>query len=249
MAETPVKKASSSRSATPASSAPQGKSLKVLLSCSALKPADKAWMTRNNVPVVQATPGKRSEWVCVVRNKSLPSTVKVLKTLLAGKPVVGDSWITTSRDEGELQDPEDYIHADIKSLDSEEHESLRRTVFDGKILVFTVLASQTWTTDWPEVQNLAADASAGEVWSASAAKANALKQKDPSDSVIFFGNDDPADDDAEALMNRYGHTVYNRTMFANAIIQAELDLDSDEYKLTLPLGAPKKAKAVKRVRK
>ena len=57
------------------------------------------------------------------------------------------------------------------------------------------------------MQNLAADASDGEVWAATAAKANALS------------NDDPADDDAEALMSRYGHTVYNRTMFANAIIQ------------------------------
>lgn len=227
-AATPAKKVSRRQTATP--SATVRRTPKILLSASDLPPAAKAWMTKNKIERIEETPSKGTNFVCVVRDNVLPSTLKVLRSLVAGKPVVGDSWITDSRKEGELLDTEEYIHADLKDVDAD--STTRRSLFAQKTLFFTVRAAQTYK-DWQEVVKLANEAGAVEVLAGTANKGHETK---PKESVIFFGEDNAADDDAEDLIKTHGRVVFDKTALAKWIINADIDLDSDEHVLTLPLG-------------
>ncbi|USW46784.1 Putative BRCT domain superfamily protein [Septoria linicola] len=240
--KTPAKRATSTqstRSSTPSSSAFSGKTPTILLSKSELVPAAKAWMTRRKFKVAEKTPSKHTNFVCVVRDGPLPSTVKVLKTLLAGKPVVGDSWITASRQEGELQNADEYIHRDLEDIDVE--PATRRSLFAGKTLFFTVEAARSYHHEWSDIQDIASAAGAMEIVLGGAGKGSSLR---PKDHVLMFGVDDAADDIAEALIEN-GRTVFNKTVLAQWIIHGDIELDDDSTKLTLPLGGKKGKKGKK----
>ncbi|PPJ54111.1 hypothetical protein CBER1_01058 [Cercospora berteroae] len=227
---TPAKKVSRKQTATPSATVHKGRPPKILLSASDLPPAAKAWMTKNKIERVDETPSKGTNFVCVVRDKVLPSTLKVLQSLVAGKAVVCDSWINDSRKKGELLDTEDYIHADLKDVDAD--STTRRSLFAQKTLFFTVRAAQAYK-DWQEVVKLANEAGAVEVLAGNASKGHATK---PKESVIFFGENNAADDDAEDLIKTHGRVLYDKTALAKWIINADIDLENDEHVLTLPLG-------------
>lgn len=65
------------------------------------------WFKRK-VTVEEEVPSQRTNYVCVTRDKDLPTTAKILKTLVAGKPVVSVRWILDSHKEKALLDPNDY---------------------------------------------------------------------------------------------------------------------------------------------
>ncbi|CAK1355694.1 uncharacterized protein RHO25_000637 [Cercospora beticola] len=241
-AATPAKQVLRRQTATP--SATVRRTPKILLSASGLPPAAKAWMTRNKIKSVDETPSKGTNYVCVTRDKALPRTLKVLQSLVAGKTVVGDSWINDSRKEGELLDADDYLHADLKDIEAD--PATRRSLFAQKTLFFTVKAA-TFYEDWDKLVELANEAGAAEILKGNANKGHATT---PKESVIFFGENNATDDDAEDLIKTHGRVVYDKTAFAQWIINAEVDLDDSEYVLTSPLqgsqakngGAGKKAK-------
>ncbi|KAM3418452.1 hypothetical protein BST61_g4438 [Cercospora zeina] len=238
-AATPAKK-TWRQIATPSATVRKARTPKVLLSASDLPPAAKSWMTKNKIEVVDETPSRRTNFVCVVREKTLPTTLKVMRSLVAGKPVVGDSWIHDSRKEGELQDIEHYVHDDLKGVDAD--STTRRSLFAQKTVFFTASARQSYE-NWQEVAKLVDEAGAVEVLTGNASKGHNAK---PKENVIFFGVNDIADDDAEDLVRTHGRVVYDKAAFAHWIINAEIDLDSNDYVLTLPLpgkkGGGKKSK-------
>ena len=233
-AATPAKKVSRRQTAT--SSATARKIPKILLSASGLPPAAKAWMTRNKIKSVDETPSKGTNYVCVTRDKALPRTLKVLQSLVAGKTVVGDSWIKDSRKEGEVLDADDYLHADLKDIEAD--PAARRSLFAQKTLFFTVKAA-TFYKDWDKLVELANEAGAAEILKGNANKGHATT---PKESVIFFGENNATDDDAEDLIKTHGRVVYDKTAFAQWIINAEVDLDDSEYVLTSPLQGSKAKK-------
>lgn len=81
---------------------------------------------------------------------------------------------------------------------------------------------------WDAIKEVAKKAGASAVDDGTAAKGNDLT---PKHSVLMLGNGSN-DDPAGSLIKEYGRTVYDKAMFAQAIIRAELDLDSDEFKLS-----------------
>lgn len=81
---------------------------------------------------------------------------------------------------------------------------------------------------WDAIKEVAKEAGASAVDDGTAAKGNDMT---PKHSILMFGN---GNDDAPAgsLIKQHGRTVYDKSMFAQTIIRAELDLDSDEFKLS-----------------
>lgn len=50
-------------------------------------------------------------------------------------------------------------------------------------------------------------------------------------NTILFGTDLTKDRDALVLLSEYNRIVYDKKMFTTAIIRADVDLESDEFKL------------------
>lgn len=222
------KKVSVARSSSLASTALSGRVPKVLLSSSTLSVKDKTWL-KKHAKIEEDTPSKRTHFICVVRDENVPSTVKVLKTLLANKMVVGDSWVTDSKKEGTLLELEDYMHPDLEGNIA---NKARQTIFTGKVLYFTRQASSSYGNDWNHILQISADAGARAVETGSAITGHFLQ---PQEHVIFFGLDDERDNDAVSLIRDHGRHVYVRSLLAQSVIRAELDLESEEFRLSLPL--------------
>lgn len=81
---------------------------------------------------------------------------------------------------------------------------------------------------WDAIKEVAKEAGASAVEDGTAAKGDRLT---PKHSILMFGNGSD-DDPAGSLIKEYGRTVYDKAMFAQMIIRADLDLDSDEFKLS-----------------
>lgn len=203
-----------------------------LLSSSKLKPHDKAFMTKSNIKVADETPSKSTNYVCVVRDESIPSTIKVLKALVAGKMVVSDKWITDSKKEKVLKNPVEYIHED---LDTSVDLNMRKKLFSGKRLLFTEQAVITWGNDWSQIEEIIKAAGAMEVLRVSAFEAAAGEE------AILLGVDNDVDKDAIELI-KSGRTVYNRKIIGQSIIRGSLELEDVGSELKLPLGGATEGK-------
>ncbi|KAF2172385.1 hypothetical protein M409DRAFT_50093 [Zasmidium cellare ATCC 36951] len=184
----------------------------------------RGWFKRK-MTVVEEIPGKRTNFVCVTRHKDLPTTAKILKTLVAGKPVLSVQWIIDSHREGTILDPSSYKHSEVEG--SDEANDDRRSLFKGKTLFFTNAAVNSYNQGWDAIKEVAQEAGATAIQDGTATKGNELT---PKHNVLLFG-DGPEDGPARTLIKEHGRTVYDKAMFAQAIIRAELDLDDDEFKL------------------
>lgn len=108
----------------------------VLLSCLSPDAATKRWAKKYGITLQDDVPGSRANFLCVVKENrsqdpsSLPTTVKVLRTLLAKKLVVSETWITDSKEEDDVLDPSDYAVADGS-------ERNRTKLFSGMTVYFT----------------------------------------------------------------------------------------------------------------
>lgn len=108
----------------------------VLLSCLSPDAATKRWAKKYGITLQDDVPGSRANFLCVVKENrsqdasSLPTTVKVLRALLAKKLVVSETWITDSKEEDEVLDPIDYAVADGS-------ERNRTKLFSGMTVYFT----------------------------------------------------------------------------------------------------------------
>lgn len=221
-------------SSTPSSGKPPKR---ILLSSSKLSNPERNWLQKQ-ANVVEEVPGRMSNFVCVVRDKDLPATVKVLRSLIANKLVVSDQWVTDSKETSELLDPSDYIHTDLQGSDIKPND--RRYIWKGKTLFFTTSAANSYGDDWEGVRHIANDSGAAAVEHGNANKGGELLHDKA--NTILFGTDITKDRDAQALLSEYGRTVYDRKMFSTAIIKADFDLESDEFQLVLPNEGSAKAR-------
>jgi hypothetical protein len=213
---------SGSPSSTPTSSGRPPN--KVLFSSSTLTTANKTWLKRQ-INVVDEIPGKKTNYAVVVRGQSIPTTIKVLRALIAGKRIVTDQWVLDSKKEGDLLDTEEYVHPD---LDDDVATDARRTLFSRKTLFFTRFAETEYGDGWSDVKKAAMEAGALAVERGAAFK-GAEEQYDK-DNVIFFGVEHDTDAD-ELRAKPYERIVYDKKMFAQAIIRGKLELDDDEFVL------------------
>ncbi|KXT03911.1 hypothetical protein AC578_9303 [Pseudocercospora eumusae] len=231
------KKAVTNVSPSEAPTALSGRTPKVLLSSITLSATQSKYLKANGATIVHETPSKRTNFICVVPDNSLPSTVKVLKTLAANKRVVSESWVNDSENEGLLLDLDAYVPPQLQANIG---NNSRKSIFAGKMLYFTPQAASSYgDEDWQNVMELGSDTGARSVMQGSAIKGH---QVQPKENVIFFGLNDERDNDAATLMKNHGRHVYDKKFFGKSIIRAELDLDDEEFRLSLPLPEQKKGK-------
>lgn len=222
-----------SKAATPKSnSLLAGKTPKVLISGSDVDKGVKTWFKKKKVELIDDPPARRTYFVCVVKDKVMPTTLKVLASLLAGKSIVTHKWMLESKKEGRILDPESFIHPnqqnDVTPAD-------RRSLFAKSHVFFTLEAAHNYM-DWQAVEEIVKGAGALSVTSGSAQKGHDLT---PKDRVIFFGEDNDRDKHAHSLIANHGRIVYHKTMLAQSIIRGAIDLDSVEFRLSVPLGKKK----------
>ena len=106
-------------------------------------------------------PTSRMNYVCVVPNTPLKTTVKVLRCLIAKKPLVTEQWLSASKQAGHLLTVDPYVHKDVVDAD-------RRSLFRGKILFFTSAAKKSYGGGWEDISRVAKDVGAMSVESGSA---------------------------------------------------------------------------------
>jgi hypothetical protein len=138
---------------------------------------------------------------------------------------VSNKWVAASKKADELLDVDEYIHDDLQ--DEDINTADRKTLFAGLTLFFTRRAMQSYGDDWINVKKTATEAGAVRVLSGAAFKGG--EELMDEGHTILLGVED--DDDAEKLKDEYKKTVYDRGMFAQAIIRAKLELDEEDFML------------------
>ncbi|SMR42331.1 unnamed protein product [Zymoseptoria tritici ST99CH_1E4] len=219
---TPARQKTASPPKTPTSSARPP--TRILLSGSRLTATNQNWLKRQT-NVVDEVPGKRTNYACVVRDENIPTTIKVLRALIAGKRIITDQWVVDSKEEGSLLDVNEYLHPDLQTKDIGTED--RRKLFNKKTLFFTHAAKASFGLDWEDVITTAMEAGASHVDFGTAFK-GATTHCDKANRIDFGIKNDT---DANKLKEEYESTVYDKAMFAKAILRAKLELDNDEFVL------------------
>ncbi|CAK4033907.1 Hypothetical predicted protein [Lecanosticta acicola] len=217
---------------TPTSARSQGaaflnaKKPTVLISGFELDRARAKWLQKQGVTIEgKQIPGKRASFLCVVREdkrqepEKLPTTIKVLSALNAKKLIVSEAWISDSKKQNELQDPSDYMVANGRDRN-------RSSLFSGLTMFFTEKAS---LSGFEGIKTLITDAGVTRIETGTLSKGTSLT---PKNRVIFLA--EKGDDEGTELVKRLGSNdrVYERSLLTQSILRGELDLDSDEFKIS-----------------
>ncbi|KAI6813061.1 hypothetical protein KC332_g3628 [Hortaea werneckii] len=215
------------------SAAMSGRPPKVLFSHSDVN-KDKAlvsWLKKQGALEIDEVPSKRANFICVVPSGHLATTAKVLRTLALGKLVVTDDWVTDSKEEGQLLEPDDYVHEALQDtirLD-------RSTLFKGYRLYFTKQLAASYGSGWQSIRTLCIEAGADAVESGNAASGHSWAALG---KTLFFGAT-PDDLDVKILSQEKGHIIYNRNMLTQSVMDGELKLDNDDF-IIKPSNSPLK---------
>lgn len=226
---------------TPGSTAMSGRAPKLLFSHSKVNnnKGVMAWLRQQGATEIEEIPTKRSHFICVVQSGTLATTAKILRTLAMGKAVVTDDWVTDSKAEGQLLEPDDYMHEDLEASIKAD----RGRLFKGHILFFTKKLVQSYgQSGWQSIQALCHEAGANLVdhGVAGSGRTTALLGK-----TIFFGND--ADDtDVKTLALEHDFTVYHKDLLTQSVLRGELDLESDEFVIQPSTSVVKRGRGRKR---
>ena len=215
------------------STAMSGRPPKVLFSHSDIN-KDKAivaWLKKHGALEIDEVPGKRVHFVCVVPSGHLATTAKVLRTLALGKLVVTDDWVTDSKEEGQLLEPDDYVHEALQDT----IRSDRSTLFKGYRLYFTKQLAASYGSGWQSIRTLCEEAGADHVESGNAASGHSWAALG---KTLFFGAT-PDDLDLKILSQEKGHVIYNRNMLTQSVLDGELKLDNDDF-IIKPSNTPLK---------
>ena len=201
--------------------------LKILITFSALqKRADlPSWLAKNGALIIPSVPCAKMDFFCVTvkrQDGKVPTTFKLLQSLLLGQLVVTDDWITDSMKANRLLDSSDYEHPHLAPNLS----YARRTLFDGKEILFTTSLQKQYGSGWRDVQSLARAAGAVRVGTVNTQRFTSTKQ----DDALVIGNDKD-DVDATWLMETAKKVVYHKDLLAQSILSGELDLTESAYKL------------------
>ncbi|KAK6433031.1 hypothetical protein LTR95_010794 [Oleoguttula sp. CCFEE 5521] len=210
--EIPPASASSAASATPA---------KVLLSSSKHAEKAKIWLSGRNITVIDDVPTKKADFICVVGKGELPKTAKALRSLVLGKMVVTDDWITESMKADHVLSATDYIHEDL--LETAELD--RSKLFANRVIYLTQpLHKQYGESGFASVRALLTEAGATRVETGTPRKG-----LDRKGNVVFIGCEGK-DQDVSELMHGGKH-VFKKDLLSQSIVRGELLLDGDEFKI------------------
>ncbi|RMY99817.1 hypothetical protein D0862_06965 [Hortaea werneckii] len=215
------------------STAMSGRPPKILFSHSDVN-KDKAiiaWLKKQGAFEIDEVPGKRASFICVVPSGHLATTAKILRTLALGKLVVTDDWVTDSKEEGQLLEPDDYVHEALQDT----MQTDRSTLFRGYRLYFTKQLASSYGSGWQSIRSLCNEAGADHVESGNAASGHSWAALG---NTLFFGTT-PDDLDLKILSQEKGHVVYNRNMLTQSVLDGELKLDNDEF-IIKPSNSPLK---------
>ncbi|RMY93668.1 hypothetical protein D0861_01794 [Hortaea werneckii] len=215
------------------STAMSGRPPKVLFSHSDVN-KDKAiitWLKKQGALEIDEVPGKRANFICVVPSGHLATTAKVLRTLALGKLVVTDDWVTDSKEEGQLLEPDDYVHEALQ----ETIKTDRSILFSGYRLYFTKQLVASYGKGWQSIQTLCVEVGADSVESGNAASGHSWAALG---KTLFFGAT-PDDLDLKILSQEKGHNVYTRNMLTQSVMDGELKLDNDDF-IIKPSNSPLK---------
>lgn len=195
----------------------------------------RSFLTKYDISITEDVPSKKTAFVCIVDEGHSLKTVKVLRTIALGRPVISDKWLVESRAAGELLDLNDFVPDELKP-----HVSRgSRNVFQSKQLLFTnTLVDKGYKAIWPDIVELAKEAGATRVEKGSVMKISNIKGRN---NVIIFGAD-ANDADALQLMNEHERTVYDKALIRHSIITGKLDLDDDDFKISVKKQAQKASK-------
>ncbi|EME49625.1 hypothetical protein DOTSEDRAFT_49850 [Dothistroma septosporum NZE10] len=172
-----------------------------------------AFLKQSGVTIAEDPPCRRTKFVCVVPSTPLKTTSKILRSLVASKPVVTQLWLSASKEAGNLLEIDAYIHKEVRDAIMTD----RRALFRGKILFFTRGAKISYGDNgWGEIAEMARDMGATSVESGSATTGDEIT---PKERVVFVGIDID-DKDVVALIKDHGRIVYSKTMFTETIIKA-----------------------------
>ncbi|KAI6840523.1 hypothetical protein KC340_g2890 [Hortaea werneckii] len=200
-----------------------GRPPKVLFSHSDVN-KDKAiitWLKKQGALEIDEVPGKRANFICVVPSGHLATTAKVLRTLALCKLVVTDDWVTDSKEEGQLLEPDDYVHEALQDTIKTD----RSILFSGYRLYFTKQLVASYGSGWQSIQTLCVEVGADSVESGNAASGHSRAALG---KTLFFGAT-PDDLDLKILSQEKGHNVYNRNMLTQSVMDGELNLDNDDF--------------------
>ncbi|KAI7162323.1 hypothetical protein KC349_g2131 [Hortaea werneckii] len=190
-----------------------------------------AWLKKQGAFEIDEVPGKRVNFICVVPSGHLATTAKVLRTLALGKLVVTDDWVTDSKEEGQLLEPDDYVHEALQDT----IRSDRSTLFLGYRLYFTKQLAASYGNGWQSIQTLCEEAGADHVESGNAASGHSWAALG---KTLFFGAT-PDDLDLKILSQEKGHVIYHKNMLTQSVLDGELKLDNDAF-IIKPSNTPLK---------
>jgi hypothetical protein len=159
-----------------------------------------------------------------VRDGELNKTVKVLKAIATGTPIVTDKWLTDSARATHFLAVDTYIPTAPKQ-EKEWDFKLKdvigqpQTPFKGYTLHFTTSAHALYKP-FTEIE---------QVCKAAGAEKITKKKMDKSDNIIVLAAEED-DKEVEKLMQE-GARCYYRGILPKSIIRGKFELESDEFKV------------------
>jgi len=180
--------------------------------------------------------------VASVKDGVLKKSMKLLLCVASGIPIVTDEWLLDSAREARFLDIKPYK----PQVPDQEHEwkfsfdkiwnKAPGKVLEGHTIYFTPTLKATYKP-FSEVEELCRAAGARRALSKPGKEVNA---KDVADRTIILSLTGHEDKDAMVLMQN-GHVCYSRDLLTLSILRAEMNLESDEFKIQpVAVELPKK---------
>jgi hypothetical protein len=172
--------------------------------------------------------------LCIV-NGELKTTVKILKALALGIPIVSDQWISDSVTARELLPWEGYIAKDLKneklfnvSSDwSAGGSSKREKLFDGNVVMITPELKTSYGAEtFKQLREICQLMGAKELMSTTAAKSPRVNDED---KVIWLARD--SKDKLVKQLKQLGTNVYSKDLLGVSIFRGELALEDEVFML------------------
>lgn len=160
-----------------------------------------------------------------VRDGGLVKTMKVFQAIALGVPIVTDKWLTDSAKSDEFLDLTAYKPSIAQqekdwNFNLENVWGAAQTPFKGYSIYFTPSLKKSYT-NFREINRVCQTVGAKVV----------AKYTSKNEKMIVLATEEE-DPDAETLIQD-GETCYRKDLLTTSILRGNLDLDSDEFKITL----------------
>jgi hypothetical protein len=169
--------------------------------------------------------------------------MKLLQAIALGIPIVTDKWLLASANAARFLPLAQFIPS-APLQEKEWNFSLERiwnkpqkALFAGYIISFTTTLRGTFKP-FTEMENLCKAVGARRITSKKAGG----KEVDTEDTIVLAAEKDDAD--AQALIES-GRTCFSKDFLTNSILRGEVDLQSDEFRITIKAKGGKKGRSRK----